>query len=381
MSANVPPEPLDIDLSAYFATEPPSGPSRSALLGEPSYLEAALPPDLFVTAVEPPRSSHMASAASDAGSAAPSTGMPLTLSPQTVPGAANKKKVPEPDLPEPGAIIDKYRIEELVGIGGFAAVYRATHLLLHTPVAVKLLRPKVLRRRPELAPLLCDEARFAARIDHPNVVRVFDVTHTPHITYVVIEFVDGGSLADAISKTGRMSVGRMLRIGIDVTLGLAAGLKQGLIHRDIKPANILLTRSGQAKIADLGLAQMQKDVSGTAVASVLDSKGMVGTPGYMAPEQAVDSRKVDFRADIYALGVTLYHAALGEPPFPLKDRERSIELHRSAAVPRPSERVPGFPTMVERILLQMLAKSPHDRQSSYGALLEQLQQASADFPT
>ena len=252
---------IEVDLSASFRALPELE-ARTWLAAEPTYLEPELPGDLFVSA---PRQGSAATGTSEMSMVAES------LSAHTMPTAARRKgRPPEPDLPEPGAIIDKYRVEELVGVGGFAVVYRATHLLLNTPVALKLLRPSVLRRTPELAPLLCDEARVAARINHPNVVRVNDVTHTRHITYVVIEYVDGGSLADYLARVRRMSPGRALRLGIDVAEGLRAGLAAGVIHRDVKPANILMTAAGQAKVADLGLARVQgseSTVLGTALSS------------------------------------------------------------------------------------------------------------------
>ncbi len=349
---------LQADLSEYFMRG--SAAPQREFSRDRQYLEAHLPHELFVTVNSPSALSNSAqSMSAQSMSASASIG---SLGAYTNPG---RQPTLEADLPEPGAIIDKYRIEKLVGVGGFAAVYRATHLLLHTPVAIKMLRPSVLKRKPELAPLLFEEARVAARINHPNVVRVNDVTHTPNITYVVIEFIDGGSLSDLLHQTTRLSIGKALRIGIDVTEGLKAGLAVGIIHRDIKPGNILLTSSGQAKVADLGLARAQ----GSAM---LLGTTIVGTPGYMAPEQAVDPHRVDFRADVYGLGVTLYHAMVGSPPFPLGNRQRSIELHRSTPPPLPSSRIPGFPKSVEALLIQMLAKKIEQRHASYDALLSEL---------
>jgi eukaryotic-like serine/threonine-protein kinase len=252
----------------------------------------------------------------------------------------------------PGTIVDKYRIEELLGVGGFAAVYRATHLLLHSTVALKLLRPDVVARRPNLAVQLLQEARFAARIEHRNVVRVFDVTHTPAITYIVMELIRGPSLARLIAERGPLSIARVARIGIDTIDGLEAGLAQGLIHRDIKPPNILLDDSGVARIVDLGLANPIHDRD----EGPLRDSTLVGTRGYMSPEQLADPRGVDFRSDIYSLGVTLREAATGDPP-PYRRRDE------------PSTAVPGE---LAPIVSWMIASDPADRPRSYRELRDAL---------
>jgi serine/threonine protein kinase len=282
---------------------------------------------------------------------------------------AVKAPPPGSGLPAVGSVIDKYRIEELLGTGGFAAVYRATHLLLRIPVALKLLKPEVVRARPFLAELLCEEARFAAQLNHPNVVRVFDVTHTPQITYIIMEFIEGRSLMETIHEHGPLPLKRVLTIGLDVARGLQAASAQGMIHRDIKPANILMTTGGLAKIVDLGLAQQR-----TGGGKEPENNMVVGTPAYMAPEQALHPEEVDFRADIYSLGVTLYHAALGRPPFQGRTPVESISLHQSKPVPPPQDIIPTFPFELSRILLWMLEKEPADRPGSYEQLVEGLEE-------
>jgi serine/threonine protein kinase len=283
---------------------------------------------------------------------------PAAVAPEAVGPAVAKGKRVEPGLPAIGSVIDKYRVEELVGTGGFAAVYRATHLLLRVPVAIKLLKPSVVRAHPHMTELLCEEARFAARVSHPNVVRVLDVTHTRQITYIVMEFIEGESL-HALIRKGVLHPLRVIGIGLDVCLGLKGALAQGLIHRDIKPANILIGRDGSAKIVDLGLAQHARDEPGRERGG--SGKMVVGTPAYMSPEQALDPERVDFRSDIYSLGVTLYHAAVGSPPFQAADPLELISLHKSVPVRPPGELVAEFPFEQTRILMWMLEKDPGAR--------------------
>ncbi len=277
----------------------------------------------------------------------------------------------ETDLPGVGAIVDKYRIEELLGTGGFAAVFRATHLLLHMPVALKLLRSKVVRKNPELAEKLCEEARFAAKINHPNVVRVFDVTHTKNITYVVMEYIEGRTLSKTISSDGPLSPPQLLKVAIDVAIGLKAGLAQGLIHRDIKPANIMLQKDGMTKIVDLGLATPT-----TVDPSNLDRvrRTVVGTRGYMAPEAVSTPDRVDFRADIYGLGVSMLHAATGKPPFStVRDRTTGRKA-RYEPVILPQVPIPNYPPKFLEIVTWMLDGDATKRPSTYDMLIDRLRE-------
>ena len=302
-----------VDLSEYFVeAQAPAEPHP-----EPAFFDPKLPSDLFV---------------GPASSGAVSTSESGAHSLSVTNGGRREK---DPDAPEPGSVIDKYRIEELVGAGGFALVYRATHLLLRTVVALKLLRRRALRRHPNLAEALCDEARLAARVTHPNVVRVLDVTHTPRLTYLVIEFVEGGSLADLL-RARRMTPMETVHLGIDVAEGLRAALARGLIHRDIKPGNILLTASGMAKVGDLGLARLELTGAG---GSVFDARGLVGTPGYMAPESSARPRAPPDRGASPTLVAGVGHsrrAGADHSPPHREDARAPLRVLRRVA-PRPAD--------------------------------------------
>jgi serine/threonine protein kinase len=263
----------------------------------------------------------------------------------------------ERGLFRPGSILDKYRIEELVGTGGFGAVYRARHLLLDTSVAIKHVLPDIVARRPELVTHLIQEARWAARIQHPNVVRVLDATQNRHLTYIVMELIEGPTLARAIRSRGRFDRDEVVRMGIEVAEGLKAGLANGLVHRDVKPSNIVLCNDGRAKIVDLGLARAAK-LSGAS--SSTDAR-VVGTRGYIAPEQFVDPARADFRADIFSLGVTLAEALWGKRPttYPAVD---------PTSISRSSHRL-------AMVLRRMTAERPADRMGSYDEVVDALRRA------
>ena len=291
-----------------------------------------------------------------------------------LPGRNRRRRSDEEAVLPRGAIVDKYCIERVIGRGGFAVVYLANHLLLGLPVALKFIRPRALARQPGLAALLCQEARFAARIDHPNVVRVHDVTHNDQITYVVMEYIDGPSLAEIIRLQGALSPAEVVRVGLGMTAGLRVGLAQGLIHRDIKPGNILLPRAGGVKIVDLGLA-LGNDPAWEEMTDLPTNRAaVVGTYGYMSPEQTADARKIDFRSDIYSLGATLYEAITGSLPFPARDRSGRW-MQRQEPLRPPQSLVPGLPEPLCALVIAMLAERPEDRPGSYDLLEQALQSA------
>lgn len=354
--------PLNPDLEHAFAPEPASVRGVSSAPPSSVHFEAEIPTYVFMRKLEGDESADGAARIVETERRRP-----------------RERTRIEADLPAIGSILDKYRIEELLGRGGFAVVYRATHLLLRRAVAIKLLRPRIIQKDPSFARLLCEEARYAARINHPNVVRVQDVTHSPEITYVVMEYIDGSTLARVIEKNGPLPSKRVLRIALDIASGLRAGHEQGLIHRDIKPANVLITRGGVAKIVDLGLAHPfanpdggSSSVPGESSSTIASRLPVVGTPAYMAPEQSLNPGEVDFRADVYALGITMFHAATGQIPFNAREPARCIELHRTHPVPRPESIHAGIPRIVADLIVEMMAKKPSDRPGSYDVLIDRI---------
>jgi len=263
-----------------------------------------------------------------------------------------------------GTLVDKFLVESVLGTGGFAVVYRARHQLLNNTVALKLIKPDVLAARPGIGVLLVEEARFAARIHHPNVVKIYDVSHTEELTYIVMELIDGIALSQYVPLHGPLDAKVALRVGIDVSSGLASGLEQGLIHRDIKPANILLCKNGAACIVDFGLAHA---IEQNAWLAAISPRAVVGTRGYMSPEQARGDARVDFRSDIYSLGVTLEEACCGI-------------AFRHESDGRPSHpRARCLPEPFSKLLAWMQDPDPEKRPSSYQLLIEGLQAVNAEL--
>ncbi len=212
-----------------------------------------------------------------------------------------------PPKGEPGEI-HGYRLLEIVGRGAMGTVYRAIHTGLNRTVAIKILRQDLAGDRTQVERLKA-EATTLASLDHPNIVRALDAGESNGFPYFVMEFVEGETLRDRMRREGPIPE----TVALQITRGLADALERarrmGVVHRDVKPGNVLLTRTGIPKLMDLGLAKGPVDLGLTQHGST------VGTPQYIAPEQAVDPRSADTRSDIYGLGATLYAMLTGQPPF------------------------------------------------------------------
>jgi serine/threonine protein kinase len=289
---------------------------------------------------------------------------------------------------EPNIVLDgKYRIEALLGQGGMGAVHRATHLGTTRMVAVKIIHPRF-SQDPEFVERFRREAEAAGRLRHPNVVDVTDFgfapTRTGQVAYLVMEYLDGRSLADVLAKEGRLSTGWVVDILEQVCSAVAEAHRLGIVHRDLKPDNIWLEpnrRGGfTVKVLDFGLAKLggvetpaawtsrpgPEDMTGAfpaADAGLVTRAGSVtGTPLYMSPEQCRGDQ-VDARSDIYSLGVVAYRMLAGKPPFS-GDAMQLIKLHSEASPPHLTAHGLRLPRRLSALVMATLAKDPAARPNS-----------------
>src|SRR6059058_5299527 len=261
-------------------------------------------------------------------------------------------------------MFDNFLIVETVGVGGMGTVYKARDTLLDRFVALKLLR-KGLSGQEDHNSRLQQEARIAASVNHPNVIQVFSSGTDHGQFYVVMELVDHGSLDDLIEQRNRLPEKQVLETGIQVTKGLRAAHRQGLIHRDVKPANILFVDEQTAKISDFGLA-------GAATQKSETREEIWGTPYYVAPER-LNNEPEDFRSDIYSLGATLFHAVAGKAPIE-GDTNSAIELRKLKTQPLDLSSVaPDVSEPTARVLNRMIAPDPAKRFASYDELVSELE--------
>ena len=257
-----------------------------------------------------------------------------------------------------------------LGEGGMGVVYKGHHQDLDLDVAIKFLHPHLVQRSSS-AERFMREARLAARLNHPSIVRVFDCGEVGGQYYIVMEYIDGQSLDALIQANGPLTLAQALQVAETIAFALGEAIDQvGVIHRDIKPANILLASNGQVKLADLGLAKMLAAHKGSSAQTAAGVA--LGTPNYMSPEQFEDASHVDHRADIFSLGATLHHMLSGKAPFK-GDSFFSILKQVNEADPDP---LPSHvPAQVEQLVLRMMEKLPESRFQTYGELLNALQQA------
>lgn len=253
-----------------------------------------------------------------------------------------------------GFRIGPYAVQDILGRGGMGAVYLAEHLDLHRKVAIKILAPV----RGEGAQLAAErflrEGRAAAALDHPNIVRVFDVSRHNDIPYLVMEYVDGETLQQTLDRDGAVPPAVAAEYVAQTAAGLQHAHERGLVHRDIKPGNLIRDRFGAVRILDMGLARTGNDRD--KLTEQLDHGAVVGTADFISPEQAINSPNVDGRADIYSLGATLFVLLTGKPPFEGNTAQKLMQHQLRDAPP-----LTGVPPALAEVVARMLAKRPADR--------------------
>ncbi len=290
-------------------------------------------------------------------------------------GAARPAAVPsflnaEPHVPAAAAaevktaavLAGKYRIEAKLGAGAFGVVYRATHVALDHAVAVKILQHNVLLSddRSDALARFRREGISTCRVNHPNAVTVIDFGVTDNgVAYLVMELLEGKTLAESLKELGTFSPGRCLEILSPICAVLEEAHASGVVHRDIKPANIFLhlVRGEEiVKVLDFGIAKLVGSASDEHATMTMEGS-LLGTPAYMAPER-VSNQPYDGRADVYSVGVMLYQMLVGHPPFKAQDPVALAVQQMNATPPPPRDVNPDIPPAVEAVVLEALTKDP-----------------------
>lgn len=262
-----------------------------------------------------------------------------------------------------GYFLGKYRLLQPLGRGAMGSVYLAEHKVMRHRVAIKVLAQHLMTT-PNIVERFEREARAAAVINHPNVVRAFDVDSEGSIHFLVMEYVQGKDLRQIVDDEGPLEPRVAAEYTQQVARGLDAAHKNGMIHRDIKPANLLRDQTGLVKILDLGLARLE-DEAAASVTMASDNK-VLGTVDYLAPEQALNSHNIDGRADLYSLGCTLYYLLTGVPPFPTGTAAERMLKHQARRPLDIRKRRPGVPDALVSICNRLLEKKPDKRYATAG---------------
>ena len=262
---------------------------------------------------------------------------------------------------------ERYRLDELIGRGGMASVWRATDTVLGRPVAVKRLHPGLIADE-EHAERFRREAMLVARLSHPNLVRLLDRGEDADGPYLVMELVDGENLKSLVRREGALPPEEAVRICVEVGRALAYAHAQGVVHRDIKAQNVLLTREGGVKLTDFGIARLM-EANGEPGLTRTDM--LVGSADYLSPEQA-DGRPVNARTDVYSLGIVLYECLTGRLPFPGEGFVAVAMRQCSEPLPDPRALAPAVPGWLAATAQRAAAKEPADRYPDAAAFVAAL---------
>jgi len=281
-----------------------------------------------------------------------------------------------------GFFLGKYKLLRHLGSGGMSSVYLAEHRISEQLRAIKVLPRKKVSDKSYLDRFYL-EARAAASLNHPNVVRIYDICNENDTHYMVMEYVQGEDLYELVTANGVVEIKDAIKYVAQAAEGLTHAHQRDLVHRDIKPANLLKTTEGVVKILDLGLALVSQE-DGESL-TVLHNEKVMGTADYLSPEQAVNSHNVDSRADIYSLGCTLYYLLAGHPPFPKGSLAQRIAMHQSKEPADLRESRPDCPDSLVLVCQKMMKKNPDERYQTCAeiktALLGLLEDGSLELPS
>ncbi len=266
-----------------------------------------------------------------------------------------------------GKVVDNYRITGVLGSGGMGVVYKATELTLDRDVALKMMDTGLARDETFLKRFQ-SEAKALARLQNPGIVSIFALRETDLGFCIVMEYVDGRTLADIIKESGPLPIDRTLHIFKQILVALDYAHKLGIVHRDIKPGNIMLTRDDRAKVTDFGLAKIQQ------ASAVTMTMGTGGTLYYMSPEQIRGLANVDQRGDIYSLGMTLYESVTGKVPFDANESDFAIrKAIVEGTIPPPDRLKPDLPRDLARIISRSIDKDVERRYQNASEMLTELE--------
>jgi serine/threonine protein kinase len=278
-----------------------------------------------------------------------------------------------------GRAIGHYRIQGFIARGGMGTVYRAEHHLIGKAAAVKVLRPE-LSRQPEVVQRFFNEARAASAIRHPGIIEVYDFGHLPDgRAYIVMELLQGETLAARLERCGRLSELSAAMIGRGISVALAAAHGLGIVHRDLKPDNIFLVPDPElptgerCKVLDFGIAKL--DTGDLTSVRNTRTGTCIGTPLYMSPEQARGLADLDHRSDLYSLGCMLHEMVTGEPPFMAEGAAEILAMHLYGEVVPIVERVPEISPAFAAVIEALLAKRPDDRLQTATEVVDALSHA------
>ena len=281
-----------------------------------------------------------------------------------------------------GLVLGDYIILEELGQGGMGMVFKARHKLMKRTVALKVL-PASMTKSPERVKRFHREVVAAARLSHSNIVTAHDAGQDKGVHYLVMEYVEGADLHAVVRKRGRLPVATSVDYILQAARGLEYAHAQGVVHRDIKPSNLLLDQQGTVKVLDLGLARFEQatgepEPHSAGEGQLTESGAVMGTIDFMAPEQALDSRKADQRSDIYSLGCSLYYLLTGESVYRGDTVMKRLLAHREQPIPDLRQACASVFAELDRVFQRMVAKQPEDRYESMSQAIADLEQCTQE---